>query len=67
MLFDTRMNRHWKAPMTSMGGSAAIVACTALALLGASTVVLAAAFGPDFVVQGYCHDVYRYHRTRRKN
>jgi diaminohydroxyphosphoribosylaminopyrimidine deaminase/5-amino-6-(5-phosphoribosylamino)uracil reductase len=24
-------------------------------------------YGPDFVVQGYFHDVYRYHRTRRKN
>jgi diaminohydroxyphosphoribosylaminopyrimidine deaminase/5-amino-6-(5-phosphoribosylamino)uracil reductase len=23
--------------------------------------------GPDFVVQGYFHDVYRNHRTRRKN
>jgi diaminohydroxyphosphoribosylaminopyrimidine deaminase / 5-amino-6-(5-phosphoribosylamino)uracil reductase len=25
------------------------------------------AYGPDFVVQGYFHDVYRNHRTRRKN
>jgi len=25
------------------------------------------ACGPDFVVQGYFHDVYRNHRTRRKN
>ena len=24
-------------------------------------------FGPDFVVQGYLHDVYRDHRSRRKN
>ncbi|HXN71396.1 MAG TPA: bifunctional diaminohydroxyphosphoribosylaminopyrimidine deaminase/5-amino-6-(5-phosphoribosylamino)uracil reductase RibD [Candidatus Acidoferrales bacterium] len=24
-------------------------------------------YGPDFVVQGYFHDVYRNHRTRRKN
>ena len=24
-------------------------------------------YGPDFVVQGYFHDVYRDHRTRRKN
>jgi len=23
--------------------------------------------GPDFVVQGYFHDVYRNHRARRKN
>jgi len=23
--------------------------------------------GPDFVVEGYFHDVYRYHRTRRKD
>jgi diaminohydroxyphosphoribosylaminopyrimidine deaminase/5-amino-6-(5-phosphoribosylamino)uracil reductase len=23
--------------------------------------------GPDFVVQGYFHDVYRDHRARRKN
>jgi diaminohydroxyphosphoribosylaminopyrimidine deaminase / 5-amino-6-(5-phosphoribosylamino)uracil reductase len=25
------------------------------------------AYGPDFVVQGYFHDVYRDHRARRKN
>ncbi len=25
------------------------------------------AYGPDFVVQGYFHDVYRNHRARRKN
>jgi diaminohydroxyphosphoribosylaminopyrimidine deaminase/5-amino-6-(5-phosphoribosylamino)uracil reductase len=24
-------------------------------------------YGPDFVVQGYFHDVYGHHRTRRKN
>jgi diaminohydroxyphosphoribosylaminopyrimidine deaminase/5-amino-6-(5-phosphoribosylamino)uracil reductase len=24
-------------------------------------------YGPDFVVEGYFHDVYRNHRTRRKN
>jgi len=26
-----------------------------------------ARYGPDFVVTGYFHDVYRHHRTRRKN
>ena len=24
-------------------------------------------FGPDFAVEGYFHDVYRDHRSRRKN